>query len=1394
MADNPLKYSDFICKDTSISDLIKALNDLRTTYSDTLKQIRQEAAALAESLNKVSAATRQGREAINKAASDASVLSARYNELNEKYKAATARITELEAAQKAAAAGGRQESATLASLVADMRKAAEAARSLAWQLQAAAGGNAPAEMETLRREMDAAQKSAAFLTGAIKEQTAAMGQAPGSLAEMRARLNELKAAWAELSPEMRDTEIGKNLSAAVRQMGMDVATLEAQLKRTRAEIGSFDLAADSLNTDNRRKDSAETQSLVAARPEFNTAEIQAETAALGENTRVTEENVQQHAALVMDYDQLKGAIDRILGTTAQLTARVEEEKSTMSQLKAEMKLLEQTAGGYNNMTQQQKQRYVELSNAYRAHKTELQGLQQVQANSSKLDAAQEGSMDQLSQQLSRMRIAYRSLSDEMKQSNFGRVLQASAASASVKIKDMDASLGNFQRNVGNYKSGFNTLNMGVQQVVRELPSLTMGWNTFFLAISNNLPILVDQIKAAQVQYEAMKKAGQNSMPVWKQLLRSVGSWQTVLLVVITLLASYSQEIIAWVKNLFKSEAAIEAEKRAEEQRKKAIEQSKKATEEYGNTMGGTMATYMRLRTEWNKLSGDKQRIEWLKKNKAAMQGLHGAISDVSTAEKYFNGMTKDVVKAFDLRAQAAALSSLITDKYVDYFTERQKIYNDTRIDINTLKRDKEKAELILKYTEVLGGKPRTELSTTAVLMPGEKPETLKSYNLPGARIIEQGGVYSLEISDRNKFNKYWNKLQGRARVKMQQDLYPKDMQNLLNQAADVNIELQNTENRIRGTIGTINDSTTSSSSGSSHSSVSAPKSLADEIKSRGKTLTESNDSAAIALIRDDSERAEKETEAKYKKLIDTEKTERAKWEAILKADAAAGGGAFKYGEETYQGLTEEQANEVKAQLAQSKEYEAKLEKEKQAELLKIRNEADIAAIDARLETVREGDDEEIRLLRKKLDKEKAIELAYADSEDDKDIINKKYAILYEDLDAKKAGYDLTRFDAEQEYHQSVFDLAKNTEDEIQRYKLEAEKKRWKKILELDFLNGKKLTEQDKKRINNLIDGLDDQIAGIGKDKSRPFKNFFDLLGIKFTYTNEAGDVIDVTDKVVETLDQGFQAATESLNDWMEAKDEAAQKTVENAETEVEAARDWLNAEREARANGYANNVAMAQKELAAAKKNQQKALKEQERVKKQQIAIDTAMQASSMILATANIWKTHTEMGPWGIPAAIAATALMWGAFIASRVKALQLASAGSSTLNTESYGSGTVELLQGGSHQSGRDVDLGRKPDGTRRRAEGGEFFAVINKRASRQYRGIVPDLVRSLNDGTFARKYMGAYKVGGAVVAGGGTDVSRIEKDVREIRKSNERRTYTDARGYQVTEYKNLTRRVRV
>lgn len=278
---------------------------------------------------------------------------------------------------------------------------------------------------------------------------------------------------------------------------------------------------------------------------------------------------------------------------------------------------------------------------------------------------------------------------------------------------------------------------------------------------------------------------------------------------------------------------------------------------------------------------------------------------------------------------------------------------------------------------------------------------------------------------------------------------------------------------------------------------------------------------------------------------------------------------------------------------------------------------------------------------------------------------------------------------------------------------------------------------------------------------------------------------DQTEEKIKAVAEAFNLLTGALNQAAAARIEEANAAVAQAEKDISSAQQALTYEQQARAAGYANNVALAQKELETARKNEAKALRDRKKAQRQQAAIQTVQQIGNLVTASALIWSQL------GFPAAIPAIATMWASFAASKVIAAALTKSSGAQDASETYGDGTVELLQGGSHQSGHDIDLGRKPDGTRRRAEGGEFFAVINKHNSRRFRRVIPDVINSLNDGSFATKYMHSYDSTGLTVNVGAADnLDGLKSDVKRIRETAETRNYIDAEGHNVFEYKNLKR----
>lgn len=455
----------------------------------------------------------------------------------------------------------------------------------------------------------------------------------------------------------------------------------------------------------------------------------------------------------------------------------------------------------------------------------------------------------------------------------------------------------------------------------------------------------------------------------------------------------------------------------------------------------------------------------------------------------------------------------------------------------------------------------------------------------------------------------------------------------------------------------------------------------------------------------------------------------------------------------------------------------KIEQDRQLQELALQKES----IELRLQAVKEGSEQEKQLRMQLLENER--QTALLQNQQKPTGQQQDAAAINASFDAKGAGIadeylqaQLQIFDQQQALAQSEFDLLRNSEARKTQFRLQAEKERLQKVLELNQQAANKLSDVEVQTIQNTIKKIDQEI-----EQSKGEERGTDIYGLFG---------LNLDDDQKEAINTSMQYALDALNTFTAARVAAADAAVEQADKEVSAAQSALDAELEARANGYANNVVQAQKELDLAKKNQEKALKEQQKAQKQQAAIQTLQQIGNMVTATALIWSQL------GFPFAIPAIAVMWASFAASKIKAAQLAKQTGGNGGTETYGDGTVELLEGGSHQSGNDIDLGTKPDGTRRRAEGGEFFAVINKRNSRRFRRLIPDVINSLNRGTFPQKYLNAYNTDGinvTVQQNNAPDLRDLKDDVREIKEQNRRRRYTDGNGNVIEVYKNLTRKIK-
>ena len=278
---------------------------------------------------------------------------------------------------------------------------------------------------------------------------------------------------------------------------------------------------------------------------------------------------QAEAAAYHDLlSELKAANDEKTKAIAQIRLYSNE----IARLKADVTALNKEEQQNGQLSAKKRAQVLDAAVSIEEYKQEISQLRRELANQIKLEQTAIGSINEMSQALTRMRAVYKNMSAADREGAQGQTMLKNIESLDTKIKELDASMGVHTRNVGNYASGFNMLGFQIQQVARELPSLAYGPQIFFSAISNNLPMLADEIARAKKSVDELKKAGQTFTPVWKQIASSIFSWQTLLVAGVTVLTLYGKEITNWVASLFKGKTTIDASAAALERFNSAMAQ------------------------------------------------------------------------------------------------------------------------------------------------------------------------------------------------------------------------------------------------------------------------------------------------------------------------------------------------------------------------------------------------------------------------------------------------------------------------------------------------------------------------------------------------------------------------------------------------------------------------------------------------------------------------------------------------------------------------------------------------------------------------------------------------------------------------------------------------------
>lgn len=945
--------------------------------------------------------------------------------------------------------------------------------------------------------------------------------------------------------------------------------------------------------------------------------------------------------------------------TSQNAANVERLSKRMKDLSEEERKVEEIKRRYKKLTDEQIRAVNAFQQALRGNTAQVlvavNAIEVENKSYNELNAM----YNMLKDSLNAMTVA------ERQNTEAGKAMTAQSAKIYDTMNELQKATGKYTLQVGKYRAAFDGLGYSFQQILREAPS-ALNLNQFFLAISNNIPMFLDQLKAFKNE-QAEIKANLAQMTegtkeyaeqmgkvesVGKKLGKVLISWQSLVLVGLMLLRNWDK-IVNGIKGLLTN--LTDEEKRL-----------KNVSDAAASSIGEMTAKYEALRTEWQNLKSEDQG-QWLEKHKNDWLELGYSIDDAQKAEDFYVNNTAAVQEAIDKRAKSIAGMKLAAEKYEEAFR---------------------------KQVEAEQGRNARQTSFGSQLVRG----------LAGAGMAVGTAVLNPEQQS----------LQQRAEEQAIESLYQKRME-----------EAERLREEARGYLSFVDDKSISASG--KQKDGKTPKDQVSDLL----TLQRQLEDAIIANIEDEFEREEAAEIARHTRFVEDKEKEL----KLVKGDPERMAVIYKQ-------IEEERNTHDNNMLSIDERYRQGIIK--RIEDQKKREEQE--------EKEREQSEKEAQKNRVK---------ALADS-------------------------------WQMERTQMVERGAKRKE--LIEAEIEAEENRLNVLLQYERgVNGEKMTPEEKAKIEEWIRLLNQLKAAGNFNLVTPGQIFGN--GASNVGKKQKGNYTSVTDLLWPDLDNDqmsalnsvFDQAKAALNSWMDARKAAADQAKELADDEVSAAENALNREIELRNQGYANDVALKERELADAKARQKQAAEMQRKAEEDSLKVNTAMEASSMAVAVANLFKDFS------LPVAIPLTAVLLGSFAVAKLKAIQAA-------KTKTYGEGGYEFLEGGSHQSGHDINLGIGPDGSNLRAEGGEYFAVINKRNSRKYGSEIPGIVNALNSGMFEDKYiktsdamglMGRMGVVGNV--GESVDLSAVESGVSEIVRQGER-SWSVEGGYRVMRYKNLTRRVRI
>lgn len=1283
-------------------------------------------------------------------------------------------------------------------------------------------------IEKLIKQLSELNQSYETLVGAIKtgadKIVTSLKTASGATKEGRKSIDEATVATSRLERAQNElklamTDTGKQIAWLKAQtVDQNKATVEQQ-RYLRQMASSY----DKLNSDLKQAISL-YKSLTEAEREDSAMGQQLLQSILGMKSelKALDNQMRPHIQTLTEVQKAEQKLAYLQSEEGQRLLELRAKIADLSKARSQEKSIS------DSLTQaQEKLAYAqsEENQQLKLYSTQIREANQIAKYTAIINSSAEGSYNRLSAQYALNKIKLNQMSQaEREAADSGKKLEAETAAIYQQMIKLQEATGNYKLSVGHYQKAWDGLGFSISQVVRELPAAAVSLNTFFLGISNNIPMVVDEINKLRAKNKLLQEEGKQTVSITRQIVKSLFGWNTALVILLTVFSMFGQQIITWIGNLFKGRAAAISFN-------EALENITKELENTNASYGSNIVSLKQLQSEWKNLATTAEKNQWIIDNKSEFDKLGVAVNNVTDAENIFIDNTEAVINALKLRAKASAAQKLAAEEYEKALVKRNEA--ETEAVKGPSFWDKFRNQF---YQVVLReGDPRTqhvsEERTTAEKFQQQRIKDLKEeakaaeatgdayfdlaaqYEKAAKTELKAAGISSPHKTDKSTvihrraprdltdtINRNAIKLERQYEesiTKLQNDEFAKRRKNIADQIQDENNKLREmyrkNESYIKNVDNKYKELTESQKKQIEQQQDWINKTISNNLKLLAHQLSQIQKEQQINSLQ-----IQRET-------INSANTSRAR--AAFQGNQPLVTSQITTVQDTTgleQSLIEERKLmsenldleyaliiDSNKKLLEAGDEHARSEEEIIIELnkkkLQLWAKYDQHILDIRkqniedqIELVKKGSKEELELLLEQNEIARQAALTANASKPATQQVSS--SIIESKFDKSRARiqgqFQLSQLDEQQALDEAIFNEVERSETEITRFKLQQEKSRWEKQIELAEAGSLDWSQTQ-------IDTAKATIKGIDRELSK-LDNFVDRIGEK-GLGKTLLESLGFNDKQIDALSEAANIVIEQFQAILDAEVELAEKAVEAAQKRVEAAQSAYEAEVEARNNGYANNVADAKRELQVEQKRQKDKQKLLEAAKNRQEKLNTVIQASSLITASANLWSAFSSVPLVGPALAIAAIATMWASFAAAKVKAKQV-----SASESEEYGEGGLEFLEGGSHASGNDIDLGTRNKRKRRmKAEGGEALAIVNKKQTRKYSKILPDIVNSLNKGVFEDKYLGAFEAGNNVInVSPSTDLSNIEKDLRILKIQNNTKYYSLADGTVVSISGNVKR----